>query len=186
MTPHSHIRHSSALFSSSQECNAWQLTKQQQDTIEQRMGNLVGIANWIPAANACFFKNTGRLKSVDWQRLTKGPGAYVFENILPSPQQAALEAVLAALSTQALEDLETKETTKMIERLCIFEKAVPTTVMHVQVHQLVHVPKCALKWNRVRNFWAFANERYQISFVSSLLFSSLLFSSLLFSSLLFS
>lgn len=180
MTPHSHIRHSSALFSSSQECNAWQLTKQQQDTIEQRMGNLVGIANWIPAANACFFKNTGRLKSVDWQRLTKGPGAYVFENILPSPQQAALEAILAALSTcqdlvfdlnddksnlQALEDLEKKETTKMIERLCIFEKAVPTTVMHVQVHQLVHVPKCALKWNRVRNFWAFANERYQISFV---------------------
>lgn len=152
----------------------WHLTKQQQDIVERRMGSLVGIPNWIPPANTDIFKHTGRLKSVDWQRLTKGPGAYVFEGMLPPAQQTALEAMLESLAAcqrmvydladdksniRTLQELQRKETKEMIERVCIFEKAVPMTVMHVQLHQLIHVPKCAFKWNQVRNFWAFANER---------------------------
>ena len=77
----------------------WHLTKQQQGIVERRMGSLVGIPNWIPPANTDIFKHTGRLKSVDWQRLTKGPGAYVFEGMLPPAQQTALEAMLESLAT---------------------------------------------------------------------------------------
>jgi len=138
------------------------------------MSRLLGIPNWLPNAAGALFTNTSRLKSVDWQRMTKGPAAYVFENVLPKQPQTALNAMLTALARcqdmvydladdkSNLHELQARqkvETTEMVEHMCLFEAAAPKTVMHVQIHQLVHIPKCSYKWNSVRNFWAFANER---------------------------
>jgi hypothetical protein len=148
------------------------------------MSRVLGISNWLPTAAGALFTNTGRLKSVDWQRLTKGPAAYVFEDMLPEKPQHALNAMLAALARcqdmvydladdksnlPELQRRQRRETTEMIEHVCAFEAAAPKTVMHVQIHQLVHVAKCSYRWNRVRNFWAFANERSYYSFQLHLL-----------------
>jgi hypothetical protein len=98
--------------------------------------------------------------------------------------QHALNAMLAALARcqdmvydladdksnlPELQRRQRRETTEMIEHVCAFEAAAPKTVMHVQIHQLVHVAKCSYRWNRVRNFWAFANERSYYSFQLHLL-----------------
>ena len=138
------------------------------------MSRLLGISNWLPTAAGALFTNTSRLKSVDWQRMTKGPATYVFEDMLPKQPQTALNAMLAALARcqdmvydltddksnlPDLRALQKRETIEMIELMCAFEAATPKTVMHVQIHQLVHVAKCSYRWNRGRNFWAFANER---------------------------
>jgi hypothetical protein len=110
------------------------------------MSRVLGISNWLPTAAGALFTNTGRLKSVDWQRLTKGPAAYVFEDMLPEKPQHALNAMLAALARcqdmvydladdksnlPELQRRQRRETTEMIEYVCAFEAAAPKTVMHV-------------------------------------------------------
>ena len=48
---------------------------------------------------------------------------------------------------------------RIIEALCFFEKEFPITKMVSQFHNLIHVPETILRWNHVRNYWAFFSER---------------------------
>ena len=45
------------------------------------------------------------------------------------------------------------------ETLSVFEATWPKTVLCSVLHNLLHFPRCVYRWNNVRNFWAFFNER---------------------------
>ena len=102
---------------------------------------------------------------------------YSLDNILPvneyKAMQAAVEALQMLLAATADVDERVLEQDdhkrlqllmadlklRVTQRLCLFEAWAPRTEMYVLLHAIVHMPDLVLRWNHVRNFWCFFNER---------------------------
>ena len=49
---------------------------------------------------------------------------------------------------------------KVIKALCYFAKYMPKTEQARIIHVIIHFPDLIHRWNNVRNYWAYFNERY--------------------------
>jgi hypothetical protein len=100
--------------------------------------------------------------------------AYLFEDLFPRAQQDVFDKLCAAIQDiltmdyDALVDEEGEATAratlqaahlKGVRLFCDIEKIMPNSVLTISFHQLLHLPTFCFKWNHVRNFWSFFNER---------------------------
>jgi hypothetical protein len=145
--------------------------------VRRRLTHLRGhISNWIDPSFR-FRTQTKSIiaqKCVTFKRLSLGPMAYLFEDLFPRAQQDVFDKLCAAIQDiltmdyDALVDEEGEATAratlqaahlKGVRLFCDIEKIMPNSVLTISFHQLLHLPTFCFKWNHVRNFWSFFNER---------------------------
>ena len=151
------------------------LSTQAQNVADKRSGALAGITGFVPNRMA-IMKRTGSLKAVDWKcAVDSGALDYILKGLIPEPHIRGVNSLIDCLrlllraTSDAPSNLEGEADEeeecqimkqKVIEHLCIVERYLPGTELCSVLHELIHVPDCVFKWNSVRNFWAFFNERY--------------------------
>ena len=129
------------------------------------------------------FQRTGSLKAIDWKCcVDSGALDYILKGLIPDPQVRGVNSLIDCLRLllQANSDqpedpndeVDAEEECRMlkqevIELLSVVELYLPGTELCSVLHELIHVPDCVFKWNSVRNFWAFFNERYIIVVITS-------------------
>lgn len=143
---------------------------------DNRCAMLGGARGFIPN-HAAMFQRPGSLKSVDWMHIN-GCFEYIFKDLLSENIAESLFTlsqtieILLNLHSNIDQEPEDGEPTaragmeliklKVIRNLCIVEKRLPLTDQCGHLHDLLHVPDAVFRWNAVRNFWSFFNERYLI------------------------
>jgi hypothetical protein len=159
------------------------VSKKTRDLLDDRCAYLAGDSKWMPNGMR-IMQNTGRLKSIDSIRMVLGPIFYLLGDLYldednPRPEiQKTLNGVLEAMHqclTMHCDAVDSSGLTVsvdsrrramgarkifIVERLCDFEAYFPDSELSPVNHDLIHVPNSVYRWNSVRNFWAFFNERY--------------------------
>lgn len=139
-------------------------------TFDKRVDELAGqIPDWIRGSMKPM-QHTGTLKAIDTMRLMGPCADYLFHGLFDPARVSALLALLAML--RKVRDAGADYTdpnallscralrTDVAAGLAKFEKDFPPVVHALIVHLIVHIPDCIYRWNSVRNWWAFATERY--------------------------
>ena len=124
------------------------------------------------------FSATSKFKIADRIHFVQHGGLlYSLDNILPPNEYKAIQAAVEALQMLLTATADVDETMtdqadharllllmaelklQVIMRLCLYEISVPRTEMGVLLHAILHLPDLIMRWNHVRNFWCFFNER---------------------------
>lgn len=129
------------------------------------------MSGWLRGGRSVFDK-PGSFKAVDYKRFLEGGLHYVFKGLLPDSVAGAfnqfIDAMLAiqdatsdiADGDDVADELRTKALKlQVIEALAVMERKLPSTEMSPVFHIMMHFPDCIYRWNSVRNFWCFFNER---------------------------
>jgi len=121
---------------------------------------------------------TFKLKAVDFVRMSRGATTYIFDGLFDSPgsepQKQAFENFTDTLRlcltthfnadgkplTTRIKQRAAKLMEQVTETLSLLEMSAPLIIFAKLLHELLHVPMAMLKWNSVRNYWAFKSERY--------------------------
>lgn len=155
----------------------WQIPEAAQDEVDRRFRSLQGkMPNWMPKGNVSIFKKPSA-KAVDYKNILEHAMEYLFKDLLPTRLQQIwfdLTSILKLLLTEVADvededDDGAKEAAqhtraqmlklRVTTALCKFEDEFPKSEMSPVFHTLMHVPDSIYKWNSVRNYWAFFNER---------------------------
>lgn len=148
------------------------LSVAQQTTVDERFRRLLGKGG-VGKAGKSIFGKASSMKASDWLHFIKYFDVYVFHGVLPEAQQAGywgLTSIFRALLQLECntEGDDAEEMTRMdglsewiAEGLSVLERTWPGTVITgTQIHGLLHFPRLIYRWNSVRNYWCFFNERY--------------------------
>lgn len=120
------------------------------------------------------------MKAVDWKRLIFGPCEYFLAFVFGQQEAGTLQALFAVVQKLLITTCNTdsdrvgrankaammKLKVEVVLTLAKIERDLPCTLLAYIVHNLIHVPEHILRWNLVRNYWAFFSERYHSSFFS--------------------
>ena len=112
------------------------------------------------------------MNTADWQHYLEYCDAYAFHGVLDEPYGSTyfqltgvLRSILQFKSTTLQPDTDAEEEVRrrecgIADALTAFERAWPTVLMSGPVvHTLVHYPRFIYRWNSVRNYWCYFNER---------------------------
>lgn len=170
----------------------WELEPEARRKLDARSLALGGEAGWLQN-NIRVCGNCSTLKAHDWLVLMHSAGRYLLRDVFPAGSdrsrcilalQEACAMCLSATSSYNSENREEIDRVKqrVIEALCLVEACVPRTELPVMFHLLLHVSDAIYRWNAVRNFWCFFNERsvkfFYILFTLCMHFSFYTFSTL--------
>ena len=151
----------------------WHIDEEAQDEVDKRFRSLQGkMPHWMPEGNVSIF-NKPSSKAVDYKNILEHAMEYLFRGLLPPRLQqiffdltAIMKLLLTEVADVADEDNDGAQHTRaqmlklrVITALCKFEDEFPNSEMSPVFHTLMHVPDSIYKWNSVRNYWAFFNER---------------------------
>lgn len=112
------------------------------------------------------------MKSVDWKDFVQYHEPYVMSDVLAPADQMVWDGVLGIIRELleaespafASSDVEAAEWARLLkDRVCVAFAALdtwPHLVYSAKAHVFVHVPAMIARWNNVRNYWAFFNERF--------------------------
>ena len=147
------------------------LSQPQQDEVDARFSRLHGHGG-IGRQDRTVFLKRSTMQTADWQHFLQYCDPYVFEGILD--QQLAksyfqmtgiYRLLLEAVCHTSLTDAEALDRTQELETaiaeaLTAFERAWPVALVSGPViHTLLHYPRFIYRWNAVRNYWCYFNER---------------------------
>ena len=160
----------------------WILSKKEQEELDQRSMNLGGEPKWI-RNNIKVCTHSSTLTSHDWMLLIQTAGHYLLAGLFetqPHKRECLLrllDACNACLNTTSAYNSENRDVIdhvklQVVEALCYVETYMPNTELPVMMHILLHVPDSIYRWNAVRNFWEFFNERYYCLFFLLLIYNS--------------
>jgi hypothetical protein len=147
------------------------LSQEQQDLADARFSRLLGEGGIGRQDKTIFLKKSTMFTS-DFQHYLQYCDPYVFHDILPHPYgvtyfqlTGVFRAILNfqcsvtqsdAYARRKVQDLEQE----IAEALTAFERVWPIAIMSgPAIHTLVHYPSFVYRWNSVRNFWCYFNER---------------------------
>ena len=115
------------------------------------------------------------MKTADWQHFLQYCEPYVFHGILPGDYATTLamltgvfRKILDLKCTTRQSDDDAKAVTRALELECAtalsaYEQVWPSVLMSGPViHTLIHYPTFIYRWNSVRNYWCYYNERYSL------------------------
>ena len=134
------------------------------------------------------FLKGSTLGAAGWQHFLQYCDPYCFAGVLPQPLATSYfqytgvyRMIIDAVSNTDQSD-EAAEVacrameTAIAESLTAFERCWPKVLMSGPVlHTMIHYPRFIYRWNSVRNYWCYFNERYVYA-ASVLLFRALMHS----------
>ena len=113
------------------------------------------------------------MNTADWQHFLEYCDGYAFHGVLDEPYGSSyfhltgvFRNILQSKSTTLQSDTDAQEELRRQEceiaaALTAFERHWPSVLMSGPViHTLVHYPRFVYRWNSVRNYWCYFNERY--------------------------
>lgn len=150
--------------------------------METRLKHLIGkVQNWIPSAYTLRTSTDPRKvishKAAIIKKLSMGPYAHLFDGLFEVELQDTFDKICGVMQDiltwnyDAHDDVEAELQAKTILRerhiqvlrvVCQSEKFLPASLFTISFHALLHLPTFSFKWNHVRNFWCFFNERCYI------------------------
>jgi hypothetical protein len=118
------------------------------------------------------FLKGSTLQTADWQHFLEYCDPYAFDGILEEPQSTSyflftnvFRIILAAVSNtdqsdEAADAICRAQETTIAHSMSSFERNWPQVLMSGPViHTLIHYPRFIYRWNSVRNYWCYFNER---------------------------
>jgi hypothetical protein len=147
------------------------LTKEQQDEVDARFSRLLGHGGIGKQDKTVFLKGS-TLRTADWQHFLQFCDPYTFAGMLEEPYATAYfkftgifrilidsESNTDQSDEQALANCKALQKT-IAKSLTSFERAWPSVLFSGPVvHSLIHYPEFIFRWNSVRNYWCYFNER---------------------------
>ncbi len=147
------------------------LSQEQQNMVDTRFSRLHGHGG-IGRQDRTVFEKGSTMMTADWQHFLQYCDPYAFEGILHdrvAPAYFLLTGIfrllIDAVCNTDHNDEEAGILVKSMEAtiavaLSSFERAWPGVLMSGPVlHTLVHYPRFIRRWNSVRNYWCYFNER---------------------------
>ena len=151
-----------------------ELTKTELSTLDKRGQLLGGEQCWLPNG-MCLASKTFKLKGVDFLNLSRGPAFFLFHGMFSDDPllKEGIFKLFRVLRALLLTNVDADNrppkrkarknaqrlATEVAEVLSVMELSFPLTYFPRVIHSLLHVPFAVLRWNSVRNFWAFSMER---------------------------
>jgi hypothetical protein len=128
----------------------------------------------LAGVNSPLFAKTFRMKAVSFKRLADGPAFLIFRDVYNTEIRTAFQALLeimykilhftcdadGAVHTDATIRKANLFKNQIALAFVLLEEELPAMFFDIQLHVLIHLPHCILRWNHVRNFWCFASERF--------------------------
>ena len=156
------------------------LPQAKQDLVDARFSRLGGLGR-IGRQDKSVFKKRSTMNTADWQHFLEYCDGYAFHDVLDEPYGSSyfqLTGVLRSIlqyksttlqsDTDAQEELRRRESeSEIAAALTAFERHCwPSDLMSGPViHTLVHYPRFVYRWNSVRNYWCYFNERYTVTLI---------------------
>jgi len=148
------------------------VAQEQRDLVDARFSRLLGEGG-IGRQDKTIFRKMSTMLTSDWQHFLQYCDPYVFQDILPEPygntyfqMTGIYRSILAFKCNVKQTEDEAKVQVKRLEHeisaaLVSFERTFPSALLSGPViHTLVHYPAFMYRWNSVRNYWCYFNERY--------------------------
>ena len=153
------------------------LPQAKQDLVDARFSRLGGLGR-IGRQDKSVFKKRSTMNTADWQHFLEYCDGYAFHDVLDEPYGSSyfqLSGVFRSIlqyksttlqsETDAQDELRSREY-KIAAALTGFERHWPSVLMSGPViHTLVHYPRFVYRWNSVRNYWCYFNERYTVTLI---------------------
>jgi hypothetical protein len=165
--------HPSTQSNCMQDHRAWKLAKHQQTTIDKR-GDALHMTGWLPTDLRVMSKT---YKVTEYLNLTRsGAWHYLFAGMgFTKGMKEAMASVIEFMADVCVMDCDIVTTPDATERrrqmralkaraaktLQLLEREFPRTQLVVCFHNFLHISDMMLRWNNVRNYWAFFLERSQ-------------------------
>jgi hypothetical protein len=154
-----------------QDYPPWHLSAREQAIIDAR-GASLSLPGWLPSDLRLISLS---FKVIVYMHLTRSAAwHYVFAGFFQTPgQQEALRALIDYMAAVTVANCDIVETPSAVRRrakmrtlkaqgvlvLNLLEREFPRNLLVYCFHNLLHVPDMLLRWNNVRNYWAFFMER---------------------------
>jgi hypothetical protein len=149
-----------------------QLSQAQKNLVQSRFYQMLGKGKFGHTGKGVF-EGRNQMLTSDWLHLLETCDLYIFYGIFPEPQASAyfgftgIFRLLLQLEFN-IDEPEVEAQARLAavklditERLCMFECHWPQYMFSGPVvHNLVHFADLVYKWNNVRNYWCFFNERF--------------------------
>ena len=148
------------------------VAQEQRDLVDARFSRLLGEGG-IGRQDKTIFRKMSTMLTSDWQHFLQYCDPYVFQDILPEPYNSTYfqitgiyRSILAFQCNVKQTEDEAKLQVSRLEHeisaaLVAFERVFPSALLSGPViHTLVHYPAFMFRWNSVRNYWCYFNERY--------------------------
>jgi hypothetical protein len=154
-----------------QRLRLWGLDNKMRAVLDKRS---LGLG--LSGKHTTLFGKTHRMKAVAFKRLSDGPACLIFRDVYDDDPEkkkaflAFLDIIYRVLHTTCDVDDQAPtraHKTKISEFktdtavcLVLLEAELPPMFFDILLHELLHIPESIARWNHVRNYWAFASERY--------------------------
>jgi|688.fasta_scaffold243339_2 hypothetical protein len=147
------------------------LSQAKQDLVDARFSRLLGNGGIGRQDKTIFLKKSTMFTS-DWQHYLEYCDPYVFHNVLPEPYGSTYfqltgvyRTILNFKCNVQQSDEDAREMVRWLEceiasALSAFERVWPSAILSgPAIHTLMHYPAIMYRWNSVRNYWCYFNER---------------------------
>ena len=154
-----------------QALKAVKLSQAKQDIVDARFSRLLGQGR-IGRQDKSIFLKKSTMNTADWQHYLQYCDTYSFQGVLDEPYGSAYlgftqvyRSILEFQSSTLQPDAEATQQAlsreyEIAAALSLFERTWPSVLMSGPViHTLVHYPRFIYRWNSVRNYWCYFNER---------------------------
>ena len=162
------------LYSFAQAIAKIKVPQAKQSLVDARFSRLSGQGR-IGRQDKSVFRKRSTMITSDWQHFLEYCDVYAFHGVLDEPYGSSyfqltgvLRSILQYKSTTLQSDTDAQEELRRREceiaaSLTAFERHWPSVLMSGPViHTLVHYPRFVYRWNSVRNYWCYFNERYTL------------------------
>jgi len=154
------------------------ISPEKQTTVDARFSRLHGLIKVFGRQDKTVFQKKSSMITSDWTHFLQYADLYAFHGIFDEPYNTAYFQFTGIFRTlldcicntdqskeEAKQSMELLETS-IAESLTQFERVWPSCLFGgPAIHSIIHYPRHILRYNNVRNYWCYFNERYPVSIV---------------------